>query len=160
VLAYVASKKQFLLDAPNIEDKVRDAVFKHLHMKVGQAEYKSWRNSLGNAMFHLLDKSDIPDDAAVAVEYRLNGRRFRIDFMIGGTDEVGNEAISIIELKQWTEIEFSDLGEHVRTRVGKGIHDEQHPSYQAWSYLTHLRDFNEYAYSNGLNITALRNHMD
>jgi len=154
VLAYVASKKQFLLDAPNIEDKVRDAVFKHLHMKVGQAEYKSWRNSLGNAMFHLLDKSDIPDDAAVAVEYRLNGRRFRIDFMIGGTDEVGNEAISIIELKQWTEIEFSDLGEHVRTRVGKGIHDEQHPSYQAWSYLTHLRDFNEYAYSNGLNINA------
>jgi len=123
-------------------------------MKVGQAEYKSWRNSLGNAMFHLLDKSDIPDDAAVAVEYRLNGRRFRIDFMIGGTDEVGNEAISIIELKQWTEIEFSDLGEHVRTRVGKGIHDEQHPSYQAWSYLTHLRDFNEYAYSNGLNINA------
>jgi len=154
VLAYVASKKQFLLDAPSIEDKVRDAVFKHLHMKVGQAEYNSWRNSLGNAMFHLLDKSDIPDDAAVAVEYRLNGRRFRIDFMIGGTDEVGNEAISIIELKQWTDIEFSDLGEHVRTRVGKGVHDEQHPSYQAWSYLTHLRDFNEYAYSNALNINA------
>jgi len=154
VLAYLASKKQFLLDAPNIEDQVRDAVFKHLHMKVGQAEYNSWRNSLGNAMFHLLDKSNIPDDAAVAVEYRLNGRRFRIDFMIGGTDESGNEAISIIELKQWTEIEFSDLGEHVRTRVGKGIHDEQHPSYQAWSYLTHLRDFNEYAYSNGLNINA------
>lgn len=154
MLAYVASKKQFLLDAPSIEDKVRDAVFKHLHMKVGQAEYNSWRNSLGNAMFHLLDKSDIPDDAAVAVEYRLNGRRFRIDFMIGGTDEVGNEAISIIELKQWTDIEFSDLGEHVRTRVGKGVHDEQHPSYQAWSYLTHLRDFNEYAYSNALNINA------
>ena len=133
---------------------MKDAVFKLLHMKVGLAEYNSWRNSLGNAMFHLLDKSEIPDDAAVAVEYRLNGRRFRIDFMIGGTDNSGNEAISIIELKQWTNIEFSDLSEHVRTRVGKGVHNEQHPSYQAWSYLSHLRDFNEYAYSNAININA------
>jgi len=90
----------------------------------------------------------------VAVEYRLNGRRFRIDFMIGGTDSSGKEAVSIIELKQWTDIKFSELGEHVRTAVGGGIHDEQHPSYQAWSYLTHLRDFNEYAYSNQLNINA------
>ena len=42
----------------------------------------------------------------------------------------------------------------MRTAVGRGVHDEQHPSYQAWSYLTHLRDFNEYAYSNQLNISA------
>ena len=154
MLAYLATKAQFLIDAPNIEDKVKDAVFKHLHLRVAPAEYNSWRNSLGNAMFHVLNSDSIPDDAAVAVEYRLNGRRFRIDFMIGGTDSSGKEAISIIELKQWTDIKFSDLGEHVRTAVGGGIHDEQHPSYQAWSYLTHLRDFNEYAYSNQLNINA------
>ena len=154
MLAYLATKGQFLIDAPNIEDKVKDAVYKHLHLRVAPAEYNSWRNSLGNAMFHVMNSDAIPDDAAVAVEYRLNGRRFRIDFMIGGTDSSGNEAISIIELKQWTDIKFSDLGEHVRTAVGGGVHDEQHPSYQAWSYLTHLRDFNEYAYSNQLNINA------
>jgi len=154
VLAYLATKAQFLIDAPNIEDKVKDAVFKHLHLRVAPAEYNSWRNSLGNAMFHVMNSNAIPDDAAVAVEYRLNGRRFRIDFMIGGRDSSGNEAVSIIELKQWTDIKFSELGEHVRTAVGGGIHDEQHPSYQAWSYLTHLRDFNEYAYSNQLNINA------
>ena len=154
MLAYLATKGQFLIDAPNIEDKVKDAVFRHLHLRVGPAEYNSWRNSLGNAMFHVMNSNAIPDDAAVAVEYRLNGRRFRIDFMIGGTDSSGNEAVSIIELKQWTDIKFSDLGEHVRTAVGGGVHDEQHPSYQAWSYLTHLRDFNEYAYSNQLNINA------
>ena len=154
MLAYLATKGQFLIDAPNIEDKVKDAVYKHLHLRVGPAEYNSWRNSLGNAMFHVMNSDAIPDDAAVAVEYRLNGRRFRIDFMIGGTDSSGNEAVSIIELKQWTDIKFSDLGEHVRTAVGRGVHDEQHPSYQAWSYLTHLRDFNEYAYSNQLKINA------
>ena len=154
MLAYLATKAQFLSDAPNIEDKVKDAVFKHLNLRVAPAEYNSWRNSLGNAMFHVMNSDSIPDDAAVAVEYRLNGRRFRIDFMIGGTDSSGKEAVSIIELKQWTDIKFSELGEHVRTAVGGGIHDEQHPSYQAWSYLTHLRDFNEYAYSNQLNINA------
>ena len=154
MLAYLATKAQFLIDAPNIEDKVKDAVFKHLHLRVAPGEYNSWRNSLGNAMFHVMNSNAIPDDAAVAVEYRLNGRRFRIDFMIGGRDSSGNEAVSIIELKQWTDIKFSELGEHVRTAVGGGIHDEQHPSYQAWSYLTHLRDFNEYAYSNQLNISA------
>ena len=154
MLAYLATKAQFLIDAPNIEDKVKDAVFKHLHLRVAPGEYNSWRNSLGNAMFHVMNSNVIPDDAAVAVEYRLNGRRFRIDFMIGGRDSSGNEAVSIIELKQWTDIKFSELGEHVRTAVGGGIHDEQHPSYQAWSYLTHLRDFNEYAYSNQLNINA------
>ena len=154
MLAYLATKVQFLNDAPVIEDKVRDAVLKQFHLRVAPAEYNSWRNSLGNAMFHVMNSEAIPDDAAVAVEYRLNGRRFRIDFMIGGTDSSGNEAVSIIELKQWTDIKFSDLGEHVRTAVGGGVHDEQHPSYQAWSYLTHLRDFNEYAYSNQLNINA------
>ena len=118
MLAYLATKAQFLIDAPNIEDKVKDAVFKHLHLRVAPAEYNSWRNSLGNAMFHVMNSDSIPDDAAVAVEYRLNGRRFRIDFMIGGTDSSGKEAVSIIELKQWTDIKFSDLGEHVRTAVG------------------------------------------
>ena len=154
MLAYLATKSQFLKDAPTIEDKVKDAVFEHLNLRVGQAEYNSWRNSLGNAMFHVMNSSDIPNDVAVAVEYRLNGRRFRIDFMVGGLDSSGKESISIIELKQWTDIKFSDLGEHVRTQVGGGIRDEQHPSYQAWSYLTHLRDFNEYAYSNDLNVNA------
>ena len=141
-------------DAPNIEDRVKDAVFKHLNLRVAPAEYNSWRNSLGNAMFHVMNTASIPEDAAVAVEYRLNGRKFRIDFMVGGTDSYGNESISIIELKQWTDIKFSDLSEHVRTVVGGGVHDEQHPSYQAWSYLSHLSNFNEYAYSNQMNINA------
>jgi DUF2075 family protein len=154
VLAYLATKAQFLNDAPNIEDRVKDAVFKHLNLRVSPAEYNSWRNSLGNAMFHVMNTETIPDDAAVAVEYRLNGRKFRIDFMVGGTDPAGNESISIIELKQWTDINFSTLNEHVRTVVGGGVRDEQHPSYQAWSYLSHLKNFNEYAYSNQMNINA------
>ena len=154
MLAYLATKAQFLKDAPTIEDRVRDAVKSKLNLSVGESEYIAWRNSLGNAMNHVVNTSSIPDDAAVAIEYRLNGRRFRLDFLIGGKDSMGKESLFIIELKQWTDIEFSDLGEHVRTAVGGGIRDVTHPSYQAWSYKSHLQMYNEYVYENHLRVEA------
>lgn len=154
MLAYLASKAQFLEDAPTIEDKVRDQVLAKLKLNVGQSEYTAWRNSLGNAMFHALNTRDIPDNAVVAVEYRLNGRKFRIDFIVAGKDKAGRDSLVIIELKQWSEVEFSDLADHVKTFVGGGLRDERHPSYQAWSYLSHLSSFNEYVYENDVKITA------
>lgn len=154
MLAYLATKGQFLRDAPEIEDIVSAQVLAKLNLRVGQAEYQAWRNSLGNAMFHVMDTKSIPDDAGVAIEYRLNGRRFRIDFMISGIGTDGKESLVIVELKQWTDMQFSDLAEHVRTYVGGGMHDERHPSYQAWSYASHMKMYNEYVYGNDLEIQA------
>ena len=154
MLAYLATKDQFLLDAPTIEDKVRNEVKLKLGHNVGESEYASWRNSLGNAMYHALNTSEIPADSGVAIEYRVNGRAFRIDFMLSGKNHSGKESLVIIELKQWTKIEFSELAEHVRTYVGGGIKDKPHPSYQAWSYLSHLKMYNEYIYESGVEVNA------
>jgi len=154
VLAYLATKDQFLLDAPTIEDKVRAEVKRKLGHNVGDAEYSSWRNSLGNAMYHAMNTDEIPGEAGVAIEYRVNGRAFRIDFMLSGKNHTGKESLVIIELKQWTDIEFSDLAEHVRTYVGGGIKDKPHPSYQAWSYLSHLKMYNEYIYETEVEVKA------
>ena len=154
MLAYLATKDQFLLDAPTIEDKVKDEVKRRLGHSVGEAEYVSWRNSLGNAMYHAMNTADIPGDAGVAVEYRVNGRAFRIDFMLSGKNSAGKESLVIIELKQWTDIEFSDLGEHVRTYLGGGLRDAPHPSYQAWSYMSHLKMYNEYIYETEVAVNA------
>ena len=154
MLAYLATKDQFLLDAPTIEDKVKDEVKRRLGHSVGEAEYVSWRNSLGNAMYHAMNTADIPGDAGVAVEYRVNGRAFRIDFMLSGKNSAGKESLVIIELKQWTDIEFSDLGEHVRTYLGGGLRDAPHPSYQAWSYMSHLKMYNEYIYETDVAVNA------
>ena len=154
MLAYLATKDQFLLDAPIIEDKVKDEVKRRLGHSVGEAEYVSWRNSLGNAMYHAMNTADIPGDAGVAVEYRVNGRAFRIDFMLSGKNSAGKESLVIIELKQWTDIEFSDLGEHVRTYLGGGLRDAPHPSYQAWSYMSHLKMYNEYIYETDVAVNA------
>lgn len=154
MLAYLASKEQFLKDAPTIEVIVNVAVKKYLNLSVRQSEYQAWRNSLGNAMYHAMNDSSIPSDAAVAIEYRLNGRGFRIDFIISGVNDAGKESIVIVELKQWSEVEFSELAEHIKTFVGGRLRDERHPSYQAWSYASHLRQFNEYVYTSDLEINA------
>jgi DUF2075 family protein len=154
MLAYLATKDQFLLDAPSIEDKVKNEVKRKLGHNVGDSEYASWRNSLGNAMYHAMNTSEIPGDAGVAIEYRVNGRAFRIDFMLSGKNSAGKESLVIIELKQWTDIQFSDLSEHVRTFLGGGLRDTPHPSYQAWSYLSHLKMYNEYIYDTEVAVNA------
>lgn len=154
MLAYLATKQKFLEDAPLIEDRVAESVKVHLGFTASKSEYESWRNSLGNAMSHVMRSSKIPDDASVAIEYRLNGRKFRLDFVVGGKDREGNESLVVIELKQWTTVETSDLAEHVRTALGGGIRDVTHPSYQVWSYKSHLEQFNEYVYSNNVKVSA------
>jgi hypothetical protein len=60
MLAYLGTKSDFLRDAPVIEDKVRDAVKLKLNFNVGESEYQSWRNSLGNAMSHVMRAQEIP----------------------------------------------------------------------------------------------------
>lgn len=154
MLAYLATKEQFLKDAPFIEDVVREAVKRNLGFNASPNEVSSWRNSLGNAMFHVMNSDDIPSDSGVAIEYRLNGRRFRLDFVISGGTDSNRESVVIVELKQWSEVDFSDLAEHVRTALGGGIHDTTHPSYQAWSYQTHLEQYNEYVYENGVQVSS------
>jgi DUF2075 family protein len=154
VLAYVASKAQFLEDAPTIEDLVAQAVHENLGIKVGQNEYQSWRNSLGNAMSHVMRDPGIPDDAMVAVEYRLNGRGFRIDFLVAGRNEQGTDSLVIVELKQWTDVKLSVLKDHVFTFVGGRERDVPHPSYQANSYASHLQQFNEYVYENNVEVAS------
>ena len=154
MLAYLATKEQFLKDAPFIEDIVRNAVKNRFGFNASPSEVSAWRNSLGNAMFHVMNSSMIPDDSGIAIEYRLNGRRFRLDFVIAGKDVFGKDSVVIIELKQWSEVEFSDLQEHVKTVLGGSLVDTTHPSYQAWSYQTHLEQYNEFVYSNSVSVTS------
>ena len=95
-------------------------------------------------MFHVMNSHDIPNDAGVAIEYRLHGRGQRIDFMVSGTTPEGLAQLMIIELKQWQEVSFSPLEDHVRTYLRGGLVDVSHPSYQSWSYGRLLQDFYQY----------------
>ena len=154
VLAYLATKAQFLEDAHVIEDLVRDAVKNGLGIGVSQNEYSSWRNSLGNGMSHIIASPEIPDDAGIAIEYQINKLKNRIDFIVSGKASDGTESIVIIELKQWTEVDYSELPEHVNTFVGQKKRDVVHPSYQARSYASLLEMYNEYVYETPVKVTS------
>ena len=155
MLAYVATKEQFLEDSPVIEDHVREEVKTHLGIDISpsSSEYASWRNSLGNAMSHVLAYDGIPNDAGIAIEYRLHGRRQRIDVLVSGYDKAGLRRLGVVELKQWSIVHPSELVDHVRSFVGSGEHDLLHPSYQAWSYARLLNDFYEVVTSEPIDVS-------
>ena len=154
MLAYLATKAQFLDDAHIIEDLVRDAVRENLGLGVGPNEYASWRNSLGNGMSHIIASPEIPNEAGIAIEYQINKLKNRIDFIVSGREADGSESIVIIELKQWTDIDYSELPEHVNTFVGQKKRDVVHPSYQARSYASLLEMYNEYVYETPVKVTS------
>ena len=154
MLAYLASKSQFLEDAHIIEDLVRDSVKQNLGIGVSQNEYVSWRNSLGNGMSHIIASPEIPDGAGIAIEYQVNKMKNRIDFIVSGKCEAGKDSIVIVELKQWTDVDYSDLPEHVNTFVGQKKRDVVHPSYQARSYASLLEMYNEYVYETPVKVTS------
>jgi len=145
MIVYKASKRQFLFDAANgIEDIVKDQVEQRLNIRIqsGSSEYNSWKNSLGNAMYHVMNTKSIRNDATVAIEYRLPLGKMRIDFMVCGSDENQKESIVILELKQWEHVSLTDSDAMVGVTF-YGRTEELHPSYKAWSYASLLRNFNE-----------------
>ncbi len=166
MIVYQSTKLGFLEDASNgIEDIVRARVKEKLHIdiKVGSSEYNSWKNSLGDAMYKVMQTSKIPDDSGVAIEYSIPRTKNRIDFIITGEDEERREKVIIIELKQWTDINKTDKDAVVLTRFKNGPSEELHPSYQAWSYSTLLYGFNATVYEENIGLEPcayLHNHVD
>jgi DUF2075 family protein len=149
MIVYQSTKLKFLEDASNgIEDLVRARVKEKLNIdiKVGSSEYNSWKNSLGDAMYKVMQTDKIPDDSGVAIEYSIPRTKNRIDFIVTGEDAEGAEKVIIIELKQWTEIQQTEKDAMVTTRFKNGLCEELHPSYQAWSYSTLLYGFNATVY--------------
>lgn len=166
MIVYRSTKLGFLNDASNgIEDVVRTKVKEKLNIdiQVGSSEYNSWKNSLGDAMYKVMQTDKIPDDSGVAIEYSIPRTKNRIDFIITGEDEEGKEKVVIIELKQWTDIQKTDKDAVVLTRFKNGLSEELHPSYQAWSYSTLLYGFNAVVYEEKIGLEPcayLHNHID
>lgn len=166
MIVYQSYKQEFLKDAANgIEDIIRQQVSEKLgiNIQIDGSEYNSWKNSLGNFMFHVMNTEDIPSDSLVAVEYGIPRTRNRIDFIISGLDENRKEKVIVIELKQWSDVSITSKDAIVSTRFQFGEKETQHPSYQAWSYTTLLNNFNEVVYTEKIDLVPcayLHNHLD
>ena len=126
---------------------IADKVQERIGRRVSPSEEKAFRNSLP-AVANALRNVNIPLDVEVAIEYSIPLTNRRIDFMMCGEDENGKDHIIICELKQWESVIHTDMEDVVKV----GSEDHVHPSWQAYSYGTTISNFNEYVYSNNIEI--------
>lgn len=144
MLVYEATKRDFIeaVETDTITDKINSCY----EEKIGKSpisQINSWHNSM-EFMYKILNDSEIPMECGVAIEFTIPTTSKRVDFILSGLDELDNESVIIIELKQWQKAELVKGKENiVKTYVGKGLREVTHPSYQAWSYASLIEDFNE-----------------
>lgn len=143
MIIYSATRAEFTADvyANVIEAKILAVFRRRLGHKPSDSEITSWRNSMGYMNNALVD-SQVPGDAGVAIEYRIPLTSNRIDFILTGENAHRNAVAVIVELKQWSLVEATEKDAIVVTFVGRGKREVTHPSYQAWTYASLIRDFN------------------
>ena len=117
------------------------------------SQVRAWDNSLPE-IARVLHNGGIHKDVDVAVEYKIQQSRDRIDFLVCGDDDKGNKNVVVIELKQWSMASPSGKQAFVHTFGGHGEGDYWHPSYQAVNYAQILYNFNEYIRENNVSLPA------
>lgn len=154
MIIYSGSKSDFMteVEEDTIAYGIRDSILKKMHRTTGDAEFKSWVNSL-EYMYKVLNDNKIPSDSGIAIEYNLPNTAKRVDFLISGYDNERKANVVIIELKQWERLsKVEGLDALVETFTGGANRRVVHPSYQAWSYASMIRDYNEFAQNAGVQL--------
>ncbi len=153
MLVYKSTKKQFCEDVElnRIETEVLRSFKEKLGHTTSDREIDSWRNSMVY-MNTAVQRASLPDDAGVAIEFRIPMTAKRVDFLISGRNSDNKSSVVIVELKQWQDVGITNKDAIVETRLGGRWRETIHPSYQAWSYAQLLRDFNESVYLNEINL--------
>lgn len=152
MIVYSNSKRGFIDDVRDnlIADKIGLA-FKQKRLPIGEAEFRSWMNSL-QFMRNGIDDSGISDDCRLAIEYQIPLTSKRVDFLISGVDENQQNNVVVVELKQWTDCMPTSRPDVVKAFTGGANRDVTHPCYQAYSYAKIMETFNEDVYKNKINI--------
>lgn len=154
MIIYSGSKSDFMteVEEDTIAYSIRDSILNKMHRTTGDAEFRSWVNSLEH-MYKVLNDNEIPSDSGIAIEYNLPNTAKRVDFLISGYDNERKANVVIIELKQWERLnKVEGLDALVETFTGGANRRVVHPSYQAWSYASMIRDYNEFAQNAGVRL--------
>lgn len=153
MIVYQGKKQDFVKLALHGEvDHVIAEHFKQAHGWVPQpGERRAWDQSLRHVGSVLADP-EISDDLSVAVEYGIPHSGSRIDVLLIGADEHDHPSLVVIELKQWSTARHSPKDGMIWAHRGgpKGESEDVHPSYQAWTYATLLKDFCEVIHEQGI----------
>ena len=155
MIVYNDIKRQFVNDVKDnsIADKILDAI-KMRGLNAGhEKEYSSWQNSM-QFMRNIVDDSEIDDEVRICIEYNIPLTSKRVDFIIAGADKAGNENIVIVELKQWqkAEVVADDMHYCVKTFIANTDRIVCHPSYQAYSYSSFLKNYSQSLTDESINL--------
>ena len=142
MIIYSGNKSDFIAQQTMLPDILKRNVLERLGEDTSDNEYLSWQNSL-TFMRRLMESPSIPDDAGVALEYNIPVTNNRIDFIVTGYDDEGKSQVIIIELKQWSHVQKTDMDGIVITRYEEGLRETTHPSYQAACYASLLYDYKQ-----------------
>lgn len=155
MIVYDGIKKDFLQSVVNdtIAEEVEQKIQEKMGRKTPKAEFQSWKNSLLRMHMVLCDDS-IPNDAGIAIEYNVPQTSKRVDFIVSGYDEVNKPHVVIIELKQWEKLDKVEGKDAlVETYTGGALRTVVHPSYQVWSYVALIKDYNETVQNNDIELS-------
>lgn len=141
MIVYSSNKKGFLNDvlSGQVEQQILTSFVREMGHTTGKGEVNSWRKSMPY-MSNIINDSSIPDDAGIAIEYKIPNTSKRIDFIITGANSENKKVAVIVELKQWSEGVSLTKKDGILNTDFYG--EVPHPSYQVWSYATLLEDFN------------------
>ncbi|MCL2565044.1 MAG: DUF2075 domain-containing protein [Defluviitaleaceae bacterium] len=129
------------VDNNSITDKIESAFINALGKRPAAGEKRAWNNSL-QFMEKIVRNSQVADDCGILIEFTIPTSSKRVDFIISGQNQKGENNFVIVELKQWDNAEATDREDIVIAYVGGRERDMTHPSYQAWSYKQMLDDMN------------------
>lgn len=140
---YEGTTSDFIQDALNnrIADRIKERFEDYYGRRANPGEVGAWTNSLQflkNAVEHAS-----PPDNMVALEYELPYTTERIDCLLFGRGDDGNDNVIVIELKQWSDVKDCDIEDNVVTFVGGAERMVPHPSLQVRGYHYYLADFLE-----------------
>ena len=140
---YVGTTHDFIRDTEQNKtaDLMRSAFRSYYHREVAPSEYNSWTNSL-QFVKNLLESSNLHDNIIV-LEYELPYTTQRVDCILFGKTANGESNVVVIELKQWSVVELSEIERNVLTYIGGGERLVPHPSFQVEGYHMLLKDFVE-----------------
>lgn len=149
-IIYSSTKTEFMADI-DIASTVEASFVREAGYRPAPAQIAAFRNSLPY-MRRVMEIPEIPCDVGIAIEYKIPSTSKRIDFIITGKNADNKPALVLIELKQWDYAELTEMDGIVKTKLGGGIREVEHPSYQVWSYATLLEDYNSNIQDNHIGI--------
>lgn len=137
---YAGTSLQFIEDTTQnqIAEKLKQAFFEYFRSNPSPSEMNSWRNSL-RALSLTFESAKLLDHGII-LEYQIPSTSKRIDCLICGKNDKGQDNAVIIELKQWDTSKKSDGENEVRIWMRGKLVDHLHPSAQVNQYKTFLAD--------------------